>query len=288
VIPLTDLVRDIDLAKPLPPTATRLARIAQEHRAEISEIVTVMRYDPSLTAHLLECATDAAATNEPVRRSADVQEAVLRLGIPKVLELAVLQHAAGTLRSSLPMYGLGEDDLWRHAVASALAVEILEPMSPVEFPPGTMTAALLHDIGKAVLAGQARDKQPAELSAAFGSKQKVFSQAECEILGFGHAMIGARLADRWALGPEVVAAIRKHHDLGAVESPATDAVRVANLAAKVAGCGLGAEGLNVAGDAGACGRLGLTRQDFEYLCAEVYSRLPRALQVAEIMARPAA
>jgi HD-like signal output (HDOD) protein len=89
-----------------------------------------------------------------------------------------------------------------------------------------------------------------------------------EVLDFTHATIGAKIAEHWNLGEPISAAILSHHDQGAAAGPVSDVVRISNLIAKTAGFGLGAEGMNLAADSGACERLGIDGNQFEGLCAE--------------------
>jgi len=44
-------------------------------------------------------------------------------------------------------------------------------------------------------------------------------QAEKEIIGIDHAELGAKLAQQWQLSPELIDAIRGHHDLKKCENP---------------------------------------------------------------------
>ena len=76
------------------------------------------------------------------------------------------------LLDSLPQYGLSEGDLWRHSVAASLAAELLTQRAPRRPPAETATAALLHDLGKLVMArfldrgllGQLQDAQDGGLN----------------------------------------------------------------------------------------------------------------------------
>ncbi len=272
MIVLKDVIEEIDILAPLPPAAAKLARIAHDWEADVHEVVTIIRYDQALTANILRYA------NSPMGRSRyriiHVRDAVVRLGIPKVLEIAVTAHVRGQMLQPLPEYGYSEEDLWRHSVASAVAADILVRRATRKVPALTFTAALLHDIGKLVLA---RHLEPAVLKTIdylIGHLDTTYSDAEQQVLGFSHATVGARIAEQWNLGAEIVTAIAAHHNCGADDGLVTDTVRVCNLAAKTVGCGLGLEGMNLFGDAGACERLGITREDFESLCADIRGLLP--------------
>jgi HD-like signal output (HDOD) protein len=272
VITVHDVLRDIDLLDPLPAAAAKLARIARDWEADINEAVTIIRYDQGLTANILRYA------NSPMGgaryRIAHVRDAVVRLGIPKVLEIAVTAHVRSQMARAIPEYGYEKEELWRHSVASALAADALVSMSTHRIPPIVFTAALLHDIGKLVLARHLEPPHLKAIAQVVTDHGLAYSQAELEVLGFTHAMVGGRVTEVWNLGPEIAEAVDAHHELNDDKGPAADAVRTCNLAAKTIGRGLGTEGMNVSGDFEAAQRLGLSPEDFEALCAEVQVRLP--------------
>ena len=81
---------------------------------------------------------------------------------------------------------------------------------------------------------------------AYASEHEVtWSEAERCLIGFDHTMIGAVVAEHWKFPEDVTLAIRHHHDCETThDSRLLDTVMLANVVAKMAGCGLGAEGLN--------------------------------------------
>jgi putative nucleotidyltransferase with HDIG domain len=270
VITLNDVIRDIDLLDPLPAAAAKLAKIARDWEADINEAVTVIRYDQGLTANILRYA------NSPMGgarfRIAQVRDAVVRLGIPKVLEIAVTAHVRSQMMMALPEYGYAKEELWKHSVA--VAADVLASLATTRIPPVVFTAALLHDVGKLILARHLDSPHLKSIAHLISNRGLTYSQAEQEILGFTHATVGARITEVWNLGDEIARAVGAHHDLDESGGPAADAVRICNLVAKSIGCGLGNEGMNLSGDTGASTRLGLASEDFESLCAEVQTFLP--------------
>lgn len=282
-----DIIRDIETLPAPSPVVVKLAALAGERHADVAELTSVIRYDPVLRAHLLsqagrlpgEPASSGTNGHASPGSAAHLQDAVVLMGMAQVLDIAVMLHASELMMPALPAYGLVEGELWRHGIAASLAIEVIEGLISVDLSPGTQAAAFLHDLGKVVLSSWIEQGGTAPAGAS-RSRQAVFGREELEVLGVDHAMVGARIAQHWGLGSEIVTAIRGHHEPSAGEEGSVQAVGVANLAAKVAGCGLGAEGLNLGADASACGRLGITCQDFEFLCAEVHLRLPAALQSA--------
>jgi putative nucleotidyltransferase with HDIG domain len=74
----------------------------------------------------------------------------------------------------------------------------------------TVLAALLHDIGRLILASRMPDKFCSVLSAVRERKCEPF-EAEEELMGTSHAEIGAYLLGLWGLPNLAVEAIAHHH-----------------------------------------------------------------------------
>ncbi|MFC1571983.1 HDOD domain-containing protein [Candidatus Eisenbacteria bacterium] len=267
MITLEELTREVEEIAPLPAAAAKLVSIASDEDADVNDAVTLIRFDQALTASILRYANSPmAGSRYKVHR---VKDAVVRLGLGRILEIAIAAHVQGAMRRPLPQYGLIEEDLWRHAVASALTADILLRDRAPNIPGLAFTAALLHDIGKLVLAHHLDVTIQETIQKLTGESSLTHYRAESEVLGFTHASVGARVALRWDLGDEIAQAIEAHHETGDDLGPVTDTVRVSNLVAKTIGAGLGFEGLNLAADAGVCERLGISQEQFEGMCAEV-------------------
>ena len=101
---------------------------------------------------------------------------------------------------------------------------------------------LLHDIGKVVLAEHLLMDFVAIRSLVEEKKMR-FYEAEMEILGVTHAILGAKLLENWNLPESTVAPIRCHHDLFL---PTEFVERTAIL--ELANIMVRAEGLGYAGD----------------------------------------
>ncbi len=271
MITLDELALEVQELAPLPAAASKLAQLAADPDANVDAVVTTIRFDQALTAAVLRYANSPLSGCHYEIRS--VKDAVVRLGFAKVLEIAVSAHVRKPMRRALPEYGLGEEELWTHAAAAALAAEQILHRDDQHAPPLSFTASLLHDIGKLILARHLKSEIQAAIYRLTSDYSMTYYQAEKDVLGFTHAEIGARVVERWGLGEEIVTAVARHHELDRDLGPVTDVVRVSNIVAKTVGTGLGFEGMNLQADAAACERLAIDRDEFERLSADVASRL---------------
>ena len=171
--------------------------------------------------------------------------------------------------------------MWRHSVAAALAAELASLVCTARILPESFTAALLHDIGHLVLS---RHLEP-ELIAFLGSSRDKGGfderRAEIEILGVHHGELGHLIAQHWAL-PEIIAqGIAFHHNPEDVTDPKhqllCDTVCVADAVANAIGFGLGKSEEALSDCSASRGRIGLTDQGFEDLCALASDRVQGVL-----------
>ena len=190
--------------EPLPPTVSRLAAAMGREDYGLREIEQIIAYDPILTGRLLRIANSAAlSTGAPI---ASVRAAILKIGAGRVLSYALSGPLSKQMQRPLAGYGLGQGVLWRHLVASALAVELLDGTTKVRVPAEAFAAALLHDLGQIVMAQFLEPKlmRLIELAKEQGLSSR---EAELEILGLHQGEVGALVAQEWRLPDRIVRAI---------------------------------------------------------------------------------
>jgi putative nucleotidyltransferase with HDIG domain len=252
---------------PLPATVARLAALVVREDWSVADAAHLVEFDPALTGRLLRMANSAATAGlAPV---ATVRDAILRVGIGPVLAFATASGLKKQLRRALPEYGLSEGQLWRHAVASALAAELLAGPSRVPMPPEVFTAALLHDIGKIVLARFLDADHLRRLAEARKAGATSSLDAEIEVLGVNHAELGALIVTHWTLPAAIAAGIANHHTPSAGTDIVGHGVYLANLAAKRIGEGLVFSDAELVPDPASLERLGVTPGTWEIVCQEL-------------------
>lgn len=226
---LDEVVASATSMDPLPISLARLAGLVATDQGDMREIVEVVAFDQALTGAVLSRANSAASgARNPIRT---VHEAVVRLGTGTVLALAMSSELAPRLAPAVPEYGLGEAELWAHSVMTSLAVDVLRRHTNVNVPPEASTAALLHDLGKLVLARFLGPQVLPVLQSAemIGGLRPI--EAEMDVLGVNHAELGALVVQSWGLPESIAAGVQYHHEPGLVDLPITYGVHLANLLA---------------------------------------------------------
>ena len=264
LIDLEDFIDRAEALQPLPASTVRLVSLINNGDCDVDEIAKVIALDQALTLRLLRDANSAfSASYSTISTAAD---AVSRLGTARVVSLALSSHAKPLLRQGLPGYALAEGQLWRHSVLASLAADASARHCRTEIPAASTTAALLHDIGKLVMA-QFLTPQILELLQRAKTEGGLSPlEAEATLLQVNHAELGGLIGRRWKLPDNVILGIMHHHRPAEGDDVVCDAVYLANLAAKKVEADLAKKPIEFKLDPGAAQRLGTDARQFQELC----------------------
>lgn len=229
VLSRDDILEAASRIDPLPASITRLLELSSDEDAGLGEVAEVIRYDPVLTVDLLQRANSA---NSAARYEiTDVTDAVSRLGTSEVLIMAMKRAMQGRMSEAIPAYGLDANAMWQHSLAAAVAAEVIAHQSPIRIPAFASTAALLHDVGKLVMAESLAPSVLEFIMATAQSTNRPVFEVEREILGADHAEIGGAVLRGWGLPMSVQIAVTRHHDVSENGDTISHAVAAANAIA---------------------------------------------------------
>lgn len=274
------LVRAAEKLDAVPVSVSRLLEVISRDHWAFADVEEIIARDQALTGRLLQMANSAASAS--LVRIGTVRDAVVRIGIGPVVSFAMASCLGPTFRRALPEYGMSEGDLWNHSVAASLAAEVIGALAPVMVPPEAVTAALLHDVGKLVLARFLTPDLLHGIADARADGERSEMQAEIDVLGVHHGELGGVVGRHWNVPERVAMAITYHHAPDKVNDVVCDAVHVANIAARMIDVPPGAATDTPPPSAGALQRLGLNDPALERTCKHVSRRLD------DVMARYAA
>lgn len=269
-----DIISRVGTLPPLPDTAVKLMEVINDPSSSVDEIVEVIRYDQAVTADVLKLCNSAYFGLS--RSITSLNEAMLRLGTVKVLQLVMSVHTSSILANEQRGYGLDPGVLWRHSVAVALAASIVAQKINLTNVNLVFTGGLLHDIGKVVL-NEYVAEEFGKILGLVKENRLSFVEAEHQVLGYSHQEIGGKIARMWKLPDPIVRCIRYHHDPGDLETPdpLIDAVYLANCVCLMLGIGLGEDGLYYRADDAVMERNHLNERDLEDVGAQTVVDLQR-------------
>jgi putative nucleotidyltransferase with HDIG domain len=263
VTPVDDIISGIDTLKPIPPVAAQIMALAEDENSSMADIADLIVHDPSITASLLKICN--AAHFGLSRQVNSVRDAIVLLGLDEIIELVLLNATAENFKDEPDGYGLGEGELWHHAVTSAHTAKILaENHGFTSQKHLIFTAALLKDIGKIIL-GRFVAFSYEKINILVHSKGYSFSEAEKEVIGINHEELAARVGQKWRFGDQLIYMMRHHHmtDETARGNPETALVYLADIICMIIGFGTGVDGLAYRFYSDVLARIKLTEKDLQ-------------------------
>jgi putative nucleotidyltransferase with HDIG domain len=228
VVRIDDIIEAANRLEPLSASVARLAELVADADVDMRDIVEVIAFDPMLTASMLRAANSVSSAS--VRPVTTVHDSVIRMGTGTVLALALSASVAGRLRQPIPGYDIVEGGMWRHSVTAALAAETLAGWSRLAVPAGAPAAALLHDVGKLILAQTVAPQMLRLIQRTAASERRSLTDVETTVLGINHGQVGGLVALHWRLPDAIVEAITNHHVARSHTGPVAHVVYLAQAA----------------------------------------------------------
>jgi putative nucleotidyltransferase with HDIG domain len=262
-----DILNRLDQLAPIPPIANQIMALAGDPDSSLSEIADLIINDPAITANLLKTCNSAYFGLS--RKVDSVQDAITLLGLDHVVQLVMLDSVSQNLKREVEGYGLGEGELWRHAVSSAYVAKALAARyGAAKNRHLIFTAALLKDIGKLIL-GRYVAFSFEKINILVNAQGYSFNDAEKKILGMNHEELGALIGEKWGFSEKLVYIIGHHHlaDESAREDLATSLVYLSDIICMMMGVGTGADGLAYRFYSHILKRLALSEKDFQGVMA---------------------
>jgi len=205
-----DRVRSLSELATLTNSLTAILSITQDPSGTAKDLGTVISKDPALSMKLLKTVNSCFFGFE--RSIETIEDAVVLLGFAEVerlsMAVSVINHFGARTKRAKAL-----NQLWIHCLVCGIAAETLVEVYQVKkIEPGQVyIAALLHDIGKAVLWQGFPEVMP-EILSVMEEKNGTVHEAEREMLGgASHCEIGAWAAEQWSLPLSTIETIQLHH-----------------------------------------------------------------------------
>jgi putative nucleotidyltransferase with HDIG domain len=204
----TEEILDLSQLPSLPQTLVELIEACNDHEVNLPTVADIVARDPVISARILQLANSAFLGSRS--SFADIEQAVIYLGIDTVRNLAISVSVHEAFQSFRNQAGLSLARFWHHSLLTAVLAKTLAQLSGYPHPAEAYLAGLLHDLGKLLLSRAFPDAyghllnqgplQPAE-----------FASLEKKRLGLSHAEAGSLLVSRWNLKTPIAEAIELHH-----------------------------------------------------------------------------
>lgn len=259
-VQISTLVDELSVLPEQGSATMQLLRLLDDPEADAKDIVPVIEADPSMTARLLTLANSAFFGLK--MHASNVWSAVMVVGFNVVRALAT----TGGLGLSDATKGAMPEGYWRHAVASGAAASCVAKRVGIRAS-DAFSAALLHDIGAALLFRAARDRFDQTLVQGPAGPHSDLAK-EVRVFGAGHDAVGAVVLEHLFFPEPLVNAVRDHN-LGAHDTDDRMTLVVSCGASLAEGRGNPSCSQPVAATADLLSRLDLGTEPDEALMAEI-------------------
>lgn len=217
----------------LPVIFNKLNQMLEDPHVSNKKIADLMMKDPSMVTKVLKLSNSAMYSKR--REIKNLANAITFLGV-KAIKTLILQI------SLVKMFHVADDEIpefsittfWEHSLGTAYFTTLVS--KKLKLPPDDnfYVAGLLHDIGKLVVYQFYPEKFNQIIKLQI-NENLIDHQAEEKILGVNHNEIGGYLAEKWNFAPEIIEAIKDHHDTSKTHSLLVSVVQISNLFAKASG-----------------------------------------------------
>jgi putative nucleotidyltransferase with HDIG domain len=200
------LIEQEDNLPVLPELFYQVVEASSNPETPVSEVSHLILQDQVLTGRVLRIANSAYYAMP--ERISTVTRAVMVLGFISLRNFLTAITVVDTLNSDAFKGGLFET-FWIHALACSVSASSLADRLKMNHREEAMIAGLVHDCGKLFLDHHFPEAYRAVIEKMRQGKDVL--AAERDVFGLTHVEVGEKIAQRWALPPSIVEAIRNHH-----------------------------------------------------------------------------
>ena len=224
-MPITpqELIANLGDLPPLPQVAAQVLRLAADPDSTTDELQRVITTDQALTAQILKIANSAMFGM--VREVKTLTQAIMTLGFSTIKSVVIASSAKNLY--SRGGTGLQERLLWEHALVSALSARAYARSFRSPRVEEVFLGGLMHDIGKSVMGIKFPERYGALVRTIYNDQVDGL-EAELELFGFDHAMVGEAILRSWNLAASLERCVRYHHD--PIDAPKEDQALTAFVA----------------------------------------------------------
>jgi putative nucleotidyltransferase with HDIG domain len=222
---LTSIVGSLREIPPLPRVFTELKLALANPKTTIEQVSKIVEQDVAVSAKLLQLVNSAFFGT--FRNVTDIKSAVVHLGMSVLQDLILTLAIFRSFTANEHLSQEYIEEIHRHGRFTArIAAGITQN---AQSGAGSVLAALLHDIGKLVIA----ERLPAHLVRALEQSEeegRPLYEVEESLIQISHAEVGAYLLSLWGLPASIVEAVAHHHHPRRVAQNGIDTVLIVYVA----------------------------------------------------------
>lgn len=241
-ITLNHIVSKVNDMPVLPGRVKKIIELTEDPDSTIEDLEREILMDQSLTSRILKLA-NSAHYGYP-RKINTVSQATILLGFKTIKSMALASTVNKMMAQELKGYALEKNDLWTQSQTCAIISRYIAKEIGFSDPETAYIGGLLRDIGKTILNYYVEKEYKAIINKVEYSNLS-FLEAEEEILGFNHAQVGEKIAEKWNFPKDLVETIGLHHtpEKSTINPTLVSIVHIADAITMMMGISIGADGL---------------------------------------------
>jgi len=190
---VTELVAEVGS---LPSLAAQVVSLTSDPDCDLGALSNLILSDNVLSMRFLALANSAAVSHG--HEVKNLRAALVRLGIRRVRNVALLMGMHDMTSGAEPDTGLDMTEYWQHCLAVASCAEGLAWLQGLPGPEDAWLVGILHGLGVTALTQRTGTEFGAVVD--FARRQGVpLAAAEMRVLDFHHGELGARILKEWKL-----------------------------------------------------------------------------------------
>jgi len=181
-----------------------LYSLLRRNDSSLQQIGTLLRFDPALTARVLQLGNQRSAARGV--HCLSVEHAINQIGLDEIAQLVAHVADSQALVRPISIYGLEADEFWRWSIYCALASEVLAEHTGDD-PSEAYTVGLVHMVGMVAIDEWLLRKGPTLMFNSMGFPREWLDN-ERALFGFSQAAVGAALLRSWNFPVTMVEPVR--------------------------------------------------------------------------------
>ncbi len=264
-----------------PKVVQKAMELLDDPNTTMEQLADVLRYDQALTANILHLTNSAHFGL--ARQVTSLDTALALLGQQQIRQVLVASASMPFLSEKMDGYNMRAVDLWAHGMGCAIISECVASMCNYAEPAVLFTAALIHDIGKTVMHLYVGPRLGEIVKKANGNNI-TFTEAEWDVLGGDHAIIGSDILRKWEFPPDIVRAVRNHHDPDLyMQDDLSAMLALSDILTVQLGIGVGVDGFRYKVHPDLPKRLGLDQNDLQQCLLDGYAAFQEASDLLNLI-----
>ncbi|MEK9628684.1 MAG: HDOD domain-containing protein [Nitrospinota bacterium] len=208
-----NLLKLLETTGDLPPLSDVLLNLenrVNDPNSDIEEISGLIQTEPVLSGRLIKLSNSVlfGGGRDEVH---DLNEAIMRLGMKMVLDLAYTLELPKAFKKSKAFDHI---QFWKHSLgvaylSRALAIHLGSPKEDLD---ASYLAGLMHDVGVLVF-DYLIPEEYSSFIKEIEENEKALGELEIEKFGISHSELGAEFIEKWwPVSETVVKSVRRHHN----------------------------------------------------------------------------